>query len=279
MGRDAVGEINYFSSSTDADSPWIIASSIPTTTRSNFIQTPVHVTVHDLRGNEKSVNLDENGFEVVKYDGAIQEEFEEGSEAQKTYYEEISDLLKKRLGASRVIICHHAFRSRNSSLTDEQCDDTHRNPVLYPHVDADLLTVQKWIDRCLGKEESEKARKNRFQMINIWRPLGANPITNNSLTICDYSSIDVNEDIHPLTIRRSNHNASAYTISQNAQNAHKWCYLSDMRSDEMFIFKNFDSKPDVAQFAVHTAFNNDNASTSNLEQKSLELRCFIFYDI
>lgn len=279
MNRDVIGEINYFSSSTDGDSPWIVASSIPTMKRSNFIQAPVHVTIHDLRGKDKSVNLDRNGFEVAKYDGAIQEEFEENSEAQKTYFQEISNLLKKRLGASRVIICHYAFRSRNSALTDEQCNDTHRNPVLYPHVDADLLSVQEWLDDCLGIEESEKTRKNRFQLINVWRPLGANPIINKPLTICDYSSIDVNRDIHPLTIHRSDHSATAYTISHNPQDIHKWYYLSEMRSDEMFIFKNFDSKPDVAQFAVHTALNNDNASTSNLEQKSLELRCFIFYDV
>ena len=243
MDRDVIGEINYFSSSKNGDSPSIIASSVSTMKRSNFIQTPVHVTIHDLRGKEKSVNLDRNGFEVMKYDGAIQEEFEENSEAQKTYFEEISNLLKKRLGASRVIICHYAFRSRKSSLKDEQCNDTHRNHVLYPHIDA-------------------------------------NPIINKSLTICDYSSIDVNRDVHPLTIHRSDHSATAYTISHNPQDVHKWYYLSEMRSDEMFIFKNFDSKPDVAQFAVHTAFNNnDIASTSNLEQKSLELRCFIFYDV
>ena len=277
MGRDVIADIHYFSASTDGDFPWFVTSSIPTAMRSNFPQEPVHVTIHDLRGKEKSVNLDIAGFEVIKYSGSIQEEFEKNSEAQRTYFEEIGDLLKKRLGASRVIICHHAFRARSLPLTDEQCNDTYRNPVFYPHVDADPITAQKWVDDCLGKED-EKARKNRIQMINVWRPLGANPITNKPLTICDYSSIDVNKDIYPLKIRRTNHHAIAYTITPNAQDAHGWYYLSEMRPDEMFIFKNFDSKPDVAQFAIHTAFNNDSPPTTNLDQRSLELRCLIFYD-
>lgn len=278
MGHDIIAAINYFHSSTDGESPWFVASSIPTSTRSNFLPPSIHVTIHDLRDRESSVDLDKNGFEVAKYEGSIQDEFEEDSEAQQTYYEEIGSLLKKRLGASRVLICHHAFRSRNTLLTDEQCNDSYRNPVFYPHVDADPATAQTWVDECLGEEESREVRKNRFQMINVWRPLGTNPIINKPLALCDYSSIDIKKDIQPLTIRRTDHVATAYTISPSAQNAHQWYYLSAMRPDEMFIFKNFDSKPDVAQFAVHTAFNNDLAPPSIPEQKSVELRCLAFFD-
>ena len=278
MEKNVIGGISYFNPLIDGDSAWFVASSIPATIRSNFTQPPVHVTIRDLRGKEKSVSLDKNGFELAEYSGSVQEEFAEDSELQKTYFQQISSLLEKRLGASRVIICHHAFRSRNLLLSDEQCSDTYRNPVFHPHVDADSLTAKEWVDDSIGTDESEKARKNRFQMINVWRPLGNNPIVNNPLAICDYSSIDITTDIHPLTIRRVDHVATAYTISQSKQNPHRWYYLSEMRSNEMFLFKNYDSKPDVARFAVHTAFHNDTVSPSQTEQKSIELRCLIFYD-
>jgi hypothetical protein len=67
-------------------------------------------------------------------------------------------------------------------------------------------------------------------------------------------------------------------MSRNAQDAHIWYYLSQMRCNEMFVFKMFDSKPDVAQFAFHTAFLHENASTTNVKQESLEIRCVILYD-
>jgi hypothetical protein len=278
MSGDVIGDINYLTSTTDGCSPWLIQHSIPTAIRSNFIQAPAHVTIHDLRGKEKSVNLDTNGLEVVKYNGSIQEEFEEGSETQQTYFEEISDLLKKRLGASRVVIYHYAFRSRGAPLSDEQCNDKQRNPVFYPHVDADTNGIQRIIEKMLGKEESEKAKKNRFQMINVWRLLGSNARTNKPLTICDYRSLDIDQDVRPLSIRGVGDDVTAYTLSRNALDAHIWYYLSEMRSDEMFLFKIVDTKPDVAQFAFHTAFKNEHVPASNLEQKSLELRCWIFYD-
>lgn len=44
-----------------------------------------------------------------------------------------------------------------------------------------------------------------------------------------------------------------------------WDYLSDMHPDEMFVFKVSDSKSDVAQYAFHTAYHNNNAFTSNEE--------------
>ena len=51
-----------------------------------------------------------------------------------------------------------------------------------------------------------------------------------------------------------------------------------MRSNEMYIFKSYDSKPGVAEWAPHTAFENTTAHLSKDEQKSLEFRCLVFYD-
>lgn len=275
---DIVGDVNYFTSTTDGCSPWVRTQAASSKMISNLVQVPGGVTMQDLRGKEKSVNLDTNGFEMAKYNGSIQEEFEKGSEAQKIYYEEISELLKKRLGASHVIIYHYAFRSRSSPLSDEQCDQTHRNPAFYPHVDLSSFGIPDLLERELGKDEAETKKKNRIQVINIWRPLGANPITDKPLAMCDYLSIDLDKDIHQFTFYGLHENHISYTLSRNDQDAHMWYYLSQMRSDEMFIFKTFDSKPDVAQFAFHTAFKNNNEPTSNEEQKSLELRCLVFYD-
>jgi len=91
-------------------------------------------------------------------------------------------------------------------------------------------------------------------VLNIWRPLGHNAITDKPLAICDYHSIDIEKDIHPLEVRGSTNTSTARTISPNARDAHRWYYLSEMRSNEMFIFKMFDSKIDVAQCAFHTTF-------------------------
>lgn len=278
MVADAVGNINYFSHSIDGCPAWFISSARPAELRSNFERAPVQMNIQDLRGKEDTVSLETSAFEVAKYNGSIQEEFEEGSEAQKTYYQEISDMLKKRTGASRVFIYHYSFRSRNQSFPDEKLDENHRNPVLYPHVDRDRDAVHSVLEKKLGHDEAENLKKHRIQMINVWRPVGPNPITIRPLTICDYRSIDVKNDVKPMTTRLADSNVTAYTLARNANNAHQWYYLSNMRSDEMFLFKQYDSDPSVAQHGFHTAFETDDVPVSNEEQRSLEIRCLLFYD-
>jgi len=278
MAGDITAEINFFGHTTDGSPPWIDISPELYGT-ANFVRTPARVTIHDLRGKENTVDFDTHGFEILKYDGHIHDEFDEGSETQRSYYEEIVALLKKRLGASRVIVFNHTFRFRGPLRTADECNSTHKNPALDPHVDSDPTAARWKVEDLLGKEEAKKVMQNRFQLINVWRPLGPNPIMNVPLTICDYRSLDLDNDIHVTEKRGSKSGIfSSYQISRNAQDAQKWYYLSQMRSDEMFIFKNFDSNPDVAGFGVHTGFINKHVPPTDLEQKSIEIRCYVFYD-
>jgi hypothetical protein len=60
------------------------------------------------------------------------------------------------------------------------------------------------------------------------------------------------------------------------ENTQKWYYLSNMKSNEMFMIKIFDSDPNVAQFGAHTAFINENVSSTDIEQCSVQIRCLVF---
>jgi hypothetical protein len=151
-----------------------------------------------------------------------------------------------------------------------------------------LSSIRTWINdppgvcykvkEVLGEEEAEKVMQKRFQIINVWCPLGPNPITNNPLTLCDYHTIDIDNDLHVSEVRNTAATTSLYMISYSSKDAQMWYYLSGMKSDEMFIFKIYDSNPDVAHFGAHTAFINDSAPSMDVEQHSIEMRCLVFYD-
>jgi hypothetical protein len=70
----------------------------------NYIQIPTQPPIYDLRGKENHFHLDINGFEVYKYQGNIHNIFDHHTEEQQSYYEDITNVLKNHLGASRVII-------------------------------------------------------------------------------------------------------------------------------------------------------------------------------
>ena len=130
----------------------------------------------------------------------------------------------------------------------------------------------------LGEDEANKLTGKRFQIINGWRPVGSSPIVNMPLTICDYKSLNLKNDVHSSAILGSLVTGSLYMISHNEQDLQNWYYMSPMTSNELFVFKIFDSNPNVAQFGAHTAFTNDDTPLTDLEQRSIELRCLIIYD-
>jgi hypothetical protein len=278
MDTDIIGEINFYSHTTDGSLPWLDANPKLGWTGSNYVRTPARVTIRDLRDKQNTVDLDKNGFELLKYNGNIHDPFDDNSETQRCYYEDIVNALEKRLGASRVVVFNHIIRFRGPPRAADQCDPTHKNPVFYPHVDNDPSAARLKVKEILGEKEGDKMMQNRFQIINVWRPLGPNPIMNTPLAMCDYRSLDLNNDIHLSEVRGSESTVSVYIISRNIKDAQRWCYLSKMQSDDMFVFKIFDSNPDVAQFGAHTAFINEYAPTIDVEQCSIEMRCLVFYD-
>ncbi len=136
----------------------------------------------------------------------------------------------------------------------DQCDPTHKNPIFYPHADNDLPSARFKVEDVLGKEAAKHLMKNHFQIINVWRPLGPNPIVKNPLAICDYRSLDLVNDIHTADVRGTQATISLYVISHNIQPAQKWYYLSQMRSNEMFIFKIFDSNSVLTQLLLTNVY-------------------------
>lgn len=277
MGVDIIGEIKFFSHTIDGSLLMNVTPKLGLAT-TNYVQAPARVTIHDLRGKENIVDLDSNGFEILQYDGHIHDIFDDNSEMQRRYYEDVTIVLKKRLNASRVIAFNHIIRFRGPFRPVDQCDRTHKNPNFNPHVDFDPRSARNLVKEILGEEEAKKAMQNRFQLVNVWRPLGPNPIMNIPLAMCDYRSLDLDNDTHVSNLLGSKTDGTLYLISHHSQNAQKWYYLSQMRSDEMLVFKNYDSNPNVAQFGAHAAFNNDNVPSNDVEQVSIEVRCLILFD-
>jgi hypothetical protein len=114
----------------------------------------------------------------------------------------------------------------------------------------------------------------RLAAINVWRPL-AEPLRDCPLALCDASSIAA-RDLHETDLLYPDRTGQIYYVTFNP--AHTWYYASDMRTDEVWVFKNYDSATDGrARFTPHTAFV---APSRNLAaaRESIEFRTFAFFD-
>jgi len=114
----------------------------------------------------------------------------------------------------------------------------------------------------------------RLTAINVWRPL-AEPLRDSPLALCDASSVEA-RDLRETDLLYPDRTGHIYYLTHNP--AHRWYFASDMRTDEVWLFKNYDSATDGrARFTPHTAFA-DPTHHQVSPRESIELRAFALFD-
>lgn len=151
------------------------------------------------------------------------------------------------------------------------------------HVDVSYKGAQSFLDELRVPESEElraKARKHRWGIINLWKPLKT--ITRDPLAVCDASTVP-ESDLRPVDYiipankehSTERHEVELWYVAHNPK--HRWYWPSNMRPDEALLIKCFDSQEQgVARMAPHSAIKLPNQYGPPRE--SIELRCLVFYN-
>lgn len=87
---------------------------------------------------------------------------------------------------------------------------------------------------------------------NVWRRL-VEPLQDSPLAICDASSVGP-PDLLSADLLYPDRTGEIYYAAFNP--SHRWYYMPDMRMDEVWLFKNYDSATDGrSRFTPHTFFD------------------------
>ena len=86
----------------------------------------------------------------------------------------------------------------------------------------------------LPKEDVPELLKKRFQIINLWRPIGR-PAYDWPLAVCDYGSIDYKKDLVPSTLKYPDRDGETFNVAFNPN--HRWKYLRGMEPEEFVLIK------------------------------------------
>jgi hypothetical protein len=181
---------------------------------------------------------------------AAHKAFTNDADIEKEYYPESIELIKRVTGASRVVLFDHStsssFRSPSCSPNRRsaairrnrpgEIDDSpqKRQPVPLVHVDQTAESALARVHRHLPPDDAPALARGRFQIINLWRPIGA-PALDFPLALCDYSSINPKTDLVPSDLlypdRKGETNGVKYSDS------HRWKYVRGMRPEEFVLIK------------------------------------------
>lgn len=102
------------------------------------------------------------------------------------------------------------------------------------HVDNTTASVFRVLNSCFPAAEVPALLGRRFQRINIWRPI-YHPAFDCPLTLCDYRSINHEEDVFPADLEYPASTDEMLVMKYNEKQ--QWKYVFGLTPDEAIVFK------------------------------------------
>ncbi|KAG9249138.1 hypothetical protein BJ878DRAFT_484932 [Calycina marina] len=263
---------------------------------------PYQKKVASIRGQESKFSTDNSGFAVYT-DPAKEKEFTDDAAIRSGYYAEVEAMLKRQiLGIKKVVIFDHTIRRR--------VKDAPRQPVQQVHVDQTPAAAEVRVRRHLPADEADELVKGRYQIINVWRPIGW-AASDFPLAVVDWRSTSSEDFIatdlmypkrdptddsddrgkEKLPDAASQQSIERYeakgeTFGVAPSEKHEFYYMKDMMPEEVMLLKCYDSfgegepngRKGLAVRTPHTAFEDPNTPADAPGRQSIEVRCLVFYE-
>jgi hypothetical protein len=236
----------------------------PNVARTTAVHEPRKVAIQDLRSVAKQFSLDVQGAVLLPHKTAVRNFYDE-EEVKAVYYTEAELLIAEATGAKRIHVFDHTIRRRT--------EGSNRVPVPRVHNDYTVKSGPQRV-RDLLPDEAGQLLKQRFAVINVWRPIRG-PLEDSPLAVCDARSVAFS-DFVPLDLIYQDRVGETYQVKYNP--AHRWFYAPRMSPNEALLIKSYDSADDGrARFTPHAAFEDPTAPADVLPRESIELRALVFY--
>ncbi len=281
------GTIDFYNGTKDGGEAYIDYAD-----RSNNLNKPlsVAVTAHDLRYASPRLTWEGDNFELVERPTAVTtEQFGDTSPEGKTFIEEAyfadcKALVEEVTGSRHV----HPFMYQNRHQP-RQVGEAFANRVAHAglaaaHVDRDLGNVEARLRWVFGEEEAGRLRRRyrRIGIVNVWRPYGADAEVLPLAMIKHTAIPGMTYDSHMRRIYSRNDPTvgikgfKGHETSMVHDHRLLYYYASRQTPDEVLVFNSFDT--DVGKVVPHAGLRDDNTRPDAPDRRSIEVRCWVFYD-
>jgi hypothetical protein len=226
------------------------------------------VPIYNVRPMLGELSLDREGFEIVRQESKVTNFFDE-NQVRAVYYPEVERLVREHTGAVKVHVFDHNVRNRQKAQARE---DGAREPVKFAHNDYTLKSGPQRV-RDLLPDEADALLKNRFAVINVWRPISG-PVEESPLAVCDGRSMSQDDFVRQDLLYRDR-TGEVYAVAHNPKQ--RWCYFPHQRKEEVLLLKCYDSDPNRLRFTAHSAFEDPTSPPNAAPRESIEVRTLVFF--
>ena len=224
------------------------------------------VLVRDARS--VAAELDREGFRLERHPTAMKN-FYDDKEVTRVYYPECERLIKRIMGAARVVAFDHI--TRNPALAGK--GSLVKPPAKRVHNDYTTKSAPQRVRDLMG-EEAEGLLQHRYAIVNAWRNFGGT-LLDSPLALCDAQSLAL-ENLIATDLRYPDRIGEIYSITYGP--GQRWYYFPEMQADEVLLIRCFDSARDgAARFSAHGAFDDPTTPPDAPPRQSIEVRTLVFF--
>jgi hypothetical protein len=249
---------------------------VPNWSRTNLVLDKHDVRILDGRAILDRLSLDREGFTLVKHDCGLDLSGELAPIAAD-YLSSVAAMLKQMSGADLVVSQGTGLLKRHAERAKV---DGAIGPSRWAHMDYTEYAAHKWVEWMEGWNELELRRFPRFAIYQTWRCISPPP-QDNTLVLCDASSIRASDCMTFDACVREPYDAPGNQFESQLCHydaGQRWYYFPNMTSDELIVFKAFDSDRSRDAQPLHNSADIPGLPADAAPRISVEARFFAFFD-
>lgn len=232
------------------------------------------VTITDGRTLPEAPTLEREGFGLFELPSQISD-FRDLDAVKAVHFDEVTRSIAKLVEADETVIAGPpALRFGDKAVKADRAAGS--KVAQLAHSDTYRTGTADFTAQFNPHPERNLARTAHH---NIWRTFSPAP-QDWPLALCDFRSVSP-RDIVPAEAAFDDENGNvswtfeAMLFAFNP--AHRWTYWSNMRCDEVLVFKRHDSDETLPWFVPHTAFADPSAPANATPRASIELRTISYW--
>lgn len=235
------------------------------------------IHVFDARQLLPQPTLIQNGFTLVRFRTAVDNLLDQ-DEVSSLFYRECAQIVRSLTGCDAVIVTQHQYRNGFSGLPIDHPRSARPTPNgsegVYGGVHSDVTPYSEpgWKNLVDGRH---------FQVLNLWCSSNRRQtIEVMPLSLCDPASVDPMDMICADSWNQTKHRNRLVSYRLAFNENQKWFYFPNMESNEMLVFKQYDSmctQPNL-RCVYHGAIEDPSTRHNAPLRETIEVRVLALYD-
>jgi len=221
----------------------------------------VEVEISNGRGPGDSAALDAQGHSLVSHRSEFTD-FRDDAGVERFYIPEVRELVADLTEAAAVFPTHHFIRWGKAG-------DIENGYAPFLHGDKPVDDPRGFTDAALARLRIDLRGDNwDFAWYNTWQPID-HEAQQNPLVFVDAQTVEAGDMVPYYYVGNGEKNLETSLLPNSR---HRFSYYPNMRTDEIVLFKQLDTRPGRAVTCVHSSFVDPSAPESAPPRRSVEVR-------